>query len=322
VRKSDIDALFNELDDARYRELEGKYKQAKSNIVDLTKALQKAKRLWASTYTHIPVPKKKKASRTYNIRIAAGDLHGSDQHVGARNAFLRDVAILNPDEIVLLGDIINCAGTFSKWHRVHISEHSYTYENDIAAGNDFLDELKKAAPRATIYYIQGNHEARVNKWAAANFEERYLAQMAIDAFGERSALHLDARGISYFANDECHMGLYKPGIIILGKCGFMHGYGGGKHVAEKHLIDVGMNIVHGHNHREQSHTIRTAKDPALRGMCPGCLCILQQYYNHERPTDHTHGYTLQFEDPKSLWFSSSNIAILEDRSLLHLVNIK
>lgn len=322
MRRGAIDELFSELDNAKYKELEAKYRKAQGNVESLIKALGKAKALWSSTYKPISVPKRKKASRKYNIRIAAGDLHGSDQHIGARNAFLQDVDILNPDEIVLLGDIINCSGTFSRFHRVHISENSYSYEDDIAAGENFLDEIQSRAPNAKIYYIQGNHEARVDKWAAATFNERFLAQKAIDTFGARSALHLDERGISFFANNECHMGLHKPGIIVLHKCGFMHGYGGGKHVAYKHLVDIGMNIIHGHNHREQSHTIRTAKDSALKGACPGCLCILQQYYNHEHPTDHTHGYVVQFEDAKTYWFSTSNIAILDDRSLLHLVNIK
>jgi hypothetical protein len=166
---------------------------------------KKKKGLWSSSYIPVAVPKRKRNTGTYLTRVVAGDLHGVDQDVAARNAFLRDVEYLNPDEIVLLGDMINCSGTFSRFHRVHVSEYSYNYENDIAAGNDFLDLLQKAAPNATVHYLQGNHEARVDKWAAATFTEKYLAQMAIDTFGVRNALHLDKRGIHYYENNECHM---------------------------------------------------------------------------------------------------------------------
>jgi hypothetical protein len=297
-------------------------KQQKKSLVD---ALEKAKSLWSSSYIPVSVSRrrrKRKTSGKHLTRVVAGDLHGVDQDVKARNAFLRDVELLNPDEVVLLGDMVNCSGTFSRFHRVHVSEFSYNYQNDIAAGNDFLDCLQKAAPNSTVYYLQGNHEARVDKWAAATFTEKYLAQMAIDTFGVKNALHLDRRGVHYFENNECHMGLHKPGIIRLGKCGFLHGYAGGQHVAHKHLKDLGMNVVHGHNHRAQSHTLRTAKDGAIQASCPGCLCLLQQYYNHEKPTDHTHGYTLQFEDRKSKFFSSTNVGIIDGKSLLHFVNIK
>jgi hypothetical protein len=318
-----IDALFQEQSDYEVQKLRAELKAEKQQKKSLSDALEKAKGLWSSSYIPVAVSKKRRRNTgTYLTRVAAGDLHGVDQDVEARNAFLRDLEILNPDEVVYLGDMINCSGTFSRFHRVHVSEYSYNYENDVAAGNDFLDLSKKAASNATFYYLKGNHEARVDKWAAAAFSEKYLAQMAIDTFGVRNALHLDKRGVHFFDNNECHMGLHKPGIIILGKCGFLHGYAGGKHVSAKHLGDLGINLVHGHNHRAQSHTIRTAKDSALQASCPGCLCILQQYYNHERPTDHTHGYALQFEDKKSRWFNSINIPIVNGKSLLHFVNIK
>lgn len=321
-KTKDIDALFNEQSEYELRKLRKQVEDEKKNAKSLMNALEKAGRLWSSSYKQVPIKKKKRNIGKFRTRVVCCDLHGSDQDVDARNAFLQDVSFLNPDEIVMLGDMVNCSGTFSKWHRVHVSEFSYSYENDIAAGNDFLDQITKAAPNADLYYIQGNHEYRIDKWAAATFEEKYLAELAINTFGVKSALHLEKRGIKFFESNKCHMGLHKPGIIVIGKCGFLHGYAGGKHVSHKHLMDMGMNVVHGHNHREQSYTIRTAKDSALKAACPGCLCILQQYYNHEKPTDHTHGYTLQFEDPKSKWFSSSNIAIIDGKSLLHFVTIK
>ena len=319
--RAEYEKALHEIEQERAR-FKARLSKEKQNVRDLSEALRRAGTLWSSSYTPPKAIKPRKTSRKYKIRVAAGDLHGTDQNIAARNAFLNDLEVLQPDEGVLGGDILNCSGTFSRFHRVHVTEFSYSYENDVAAGNDFLDACQRRSPNTKWHFLQGNHEARVDKWAAAHFSERRLAMRAIEAFGARNALRLDKRGIQYFSNNELHMGLHKPGIVLLGKCGYMHGYGSGKHVAYKHLVEIAMNIVHFHNHRDQHHIIRSAREPALGGWCPGCLCILQQYYMHETPTDHTHGYNLQFEDPKTKWFSSNNIGIVEGKSLLHLVDIK
>lgn len=321
-RKIKADEFFQEQDAYEIERLKAELQKEKQNVSDMRTALERSRRLWSSSYTPPKVAKRKKLNRKYVIRVSVGDLHGNDQDLSARSAFLSDLETLNPDQLVLGGDIINCGGTFSRFHRVHVTDFGYSYENDVAAGNDFIDECQKRAPRADISYLEGNHESRVDKWAAATFNGRYLAELAIDTFGAKRALHLDKRGIKYYKNNECHDGLNKPGILMLGECGYVHGYGGGKHVSYATLLDLGINVVHFHNHRSQSHVKRTAKAPAIGAWCPGCLCILQQYYNHEKPTDHTHGYNLQFEDPKNNWFSSSNIGIIDGKSLLHLVEIK
>ena len=256
------------------------------------------------------------------IRVALGDLHGCDQDIKARDATIHDLEMLQPEHIIILGDWLNCGGVFSRWQRVHVSEYAYSYGNDVAAGNDTLDLIQKACPNAIIEQEEGNHEARIDKWAAREFSDRGMAETAIRAFGAETALNLEKRGIKYYKNNECHDGLHKPGIILRGKCGFTHGYAGGKHPTERHMLDYGMNVVQGHNHREQSYSGRTAREPKIAAWCPGCLCILQQYYAHERPTDHTHGYHLQFVNRKTEWFSGNNIAIINGVSLLHLVDFE
>jgi len=308
--------------DAKIESLKGQLADEKKTVCALMGSIEKMRTMWVSSYQIPKVAKKKPGSGKYYIRVAFGDLHGCDQDIKARDALIHDLEILQPEEIVILGDWLNCGGVFSRWQRVHVSEYSYTYGNDVAAGNDSLDLIQKACPNTTIRMLKGNHEARIDKWAARSFSDRGMAEKAIEAFGVHTALHLERRGITWYENNECHDGLYKPGVILLGKCGFTHGYAGGKHPTERHMLAYGINIVQGHNHREQSYSGRTAKDPKMAAWCPGCLCILQQYYEHERPSDHTHGYHLQFVDRKTGWFSGNNIAIINGVSLLHLVDFK
>jgi hypothetical protein len=75
------------------------------------------------------------------------------------------VKVLDPDEIVLGGDIVECGGWLAKHQPIgYVAYCDYSYQEDIGAANWFLDELQKAAPRAEIHYIEGNHEDRVERW--------------------------------------------------------------------------------------------------------------------------------------------------------------
>lgn len=93
------------------------------------------------------------------IRIIANDVHGSVMDMDAVNAFLIDLKKWNPDEIILNGDIIECGGFLATHHTLgFVSQTEYTFQDDIAKGNWFLDEVQKAAPKAVIHFIEGNHE--------------------------------------------------------------------------------------------------------------------------------------------------------------------
>lgn len=321
----DLDAFLTESTDARdtkTERLQGELDDRRKTIKALRDSIEKMRTMWVSSYKIPPVSRKKKSKGKYFLRVMFGDLHGSDQDIGARDALIHDLEILKPDEIVILGDWLNCGGVFSRWQRVHVSEYSYSYGNDVLAGNDTLDKITAVCPNARCIFLKGNHEARIDKWAARSFSDRDMAETAVQAFGVHTALHLEKRGIEWYENDVCYDGLYQPGIVRLDRCGVAHGYAGGKHPTQKHLLSAGMSIVHGHNHREQSYSVRTAREPKIEAWCPGCLCILQQYYEHERPTDHTHGYHLQFVKHKTGWFSGNNIAIIGGVSLLHLVDFE
>ena len=93
------------------------------------------------------------------VRVVIPDTHGALVDKGALAALLGDVKALDPHEIILLGDHVDCGGFLAQHHVMgYVAETDYTYEEDIAAANPFLDALQKAAPRAKIEYIEGNHE--------------------------------------------------------------------------------------------------------------------------------------------------------------------
>ena len=93
------------------------------------------------------------------VRVVVPDTHGCFIEEEVAKAFINDLAMLNPTEVVLLGDHIDCAGFLAQHHGItYINETKYSFEEDVAACNTFFDAVQKAAPKAEYHYLSGNHE--------------------------------------------------------------------------------------------------------------------------------------------------------------------
>ena len=254
------------------------------------------------------------------IRLIVPDSHGAHIDQAARAAFLRDAKALRPDQIVWLGDHLDCGGVFSVHQRSYTNEMCEAYEDDVGAGNSLLDEAAEAAPRAEQHYLFGNHEQHVERWAARAFTRRRDAESLLAEWGPAKRLRLRDRGIRFYKQGEHYMGLSIPGTIKLGKCFFTHGIAHGMRATHVHLIRFGHSVVHGHNHTAASIVERTVTSDGHGAWCPGTLAKLQPLYRHTTPTSWTHGYGLQFVAPSGR-FVHINVPILKGQSdLLALVN--
>ena len=250
-----------------------------------------------------------------SIRVIVPDSHGEHIDVPARDAFCADLEALNPQEVVLLGDHLDAGGTFSAHQRSYTNEMTESYADDCRAANRFLDMIHRRAPKARYYYIEGNHEAHVERWAARNFLSKDDAVGMLDVYGPQAVLRLKDRGIRYFKRSEQYMGLSIPGAIKLGKCFFVHGVSHSKHAAATHLARFGANVVFGHVHRVQGVNERTVTSAGFGAWCPGTLAKLQPLYAHTAPTSWSHGYGVQFVAPSGA-FIHVNVPIHKGKSLL------
>jgi hypothetical protein len=249
------------------------------------------------------------------LRAVIPDSHGAHVDLPARDAFLRDLRALAPREIVWLGDHVDCGGTFSDHARAYTNEMTESYEDDVEAANRFLDAVQKAAPKANHFYLEGNHEQRIERWASRTFQSHKDAVGYVERCGPEAVLQLKRRGIRYYRRSEIYMGLAVPGIIRLGRCHFVHGISASKHAASTHLSRVGDNIVFGHVHRVQSVVERTVTSSGFGAWCPGTLAKLQPLYRHSSSTDWSHGYGLQFVSGTGQ-FLHFNVPIVKGTSLL------
>lgn len=250
----------------------------------------------------------------HRVRVIIPDSHGEHIDIEARDAFLKDLRRLDPEEVIGLGDHLDCGGVFSTHQRSYTNEMVESYGDDCDAANAFLDAIQKAAPSADISLLEGNHEGHVERWAARTFERRRDADALLERFGPEAVLDLKKRGIRYYKSSEMYQGLSVPGTIRRGKCFFTHGVSHSKHASAAHLERFGANVVHGHVHRSMSVVSRTVTSDAHGAWCPGTLAKLQPLYRHTQPTTWTHGYAVQFYDAVTGKFSHWNVPIFNGTS--------
>lgn len=263
----------------------------------------------------LPKPRVGKAPKSI-IRVCIPDSHGAHVDWPAADAMVRDIMRLQPDEVVWLGDHLDCGGTFSAHQRSYTNEMTESYDEDVTQGNILLDKVMQAAPNAEHHYLFGNHEEHVQRWAARNFECFRDARLAVERFGPAAMLRLKERGFRWYVSSEQYGEVTIPGTIRLGKCYYTHGIGAGKHATHTHVERFGASVVHGHTHRAQASIQRTVKSMMHGAWCPGTLAKLQPLYRHTTPTTWSHGYIVQFVNVGTGTFATWQIPIFGDKTLL------
>ncbi len=251
------------------------------------------------------------------VRVCIPDTHGAHADKEALSAALGDIAALQPHEIILLGDHVDCGGFLAQHHVMgYVAETDYSYEQDIAATNAFLDALRRAAPNAKIEYIEGNHERRVETWCVTQvLRHRQDAEFLRRAFAPEFLLKLKEREIPYYRQGECYGNITVPGVIKRGKCFYFHGFSTAKHAVASTQARVGGNCVFAHTHRAQADITRPMGAGTIGAWNPGCLCRLQPLWNHTRPSDWPLGYAAQLI-ARTQNFLHLNVPIISGKSLL------
>lgn len=257
------------------------------------------------------------------VRAVIPDTHGAKADKRALAAVLADIAALDPQEIILLGDHVDCGGHLAQHHVMgYVAESAYSYEDDVSATNAFLDSLRAAAPSARIEYIEGNHERRVETWCITQtLRHTRDAEGLRLLYAPEFRLHLKQRGIPYYRQGEFYDSLPVPGVIRRGKCYFFHGFSTAKGATAATIEKIAGNCVFGHTHRAQSDVVRKVGVGVIGSWNPGCLTELQPLWQHTNPTDWTHGFAVQLAS-KHGDFLHLNIPIVDGKSLFGaLVNL-
>ena len=264
----------------------------------------------------LPKAKKPKRGGSY-VRIAIPDTHGAHVDEAAMGAFLGDLEALAPREIVLLGDHLDCGGFLAQHQTLgYVAETTFTFEDDINAGNQFLDKVQEICPKAAFHYLEGNHERRIERWCVTQaLKITADAKLLLDQFSTDVVLHLVKRDIPIYKQGQHYQGLPIPATIKLGHCYFTHGSRTGMTATKNMLNDFAGNVVFGHIHQITQWHARTIDAGMIMAASPGCLCTLQPKYMHSQLTRWGHGYGVQLVNPDGS-FLHINVPIIDGKSYL------
>jgi len=265
----------------------------------------------------IPVQGKLRTSKGAFVRVFLPDTHGNLVDQEALKAFLTDLAYLNPRELYFMGDHLDCGGFLAQHHTLgYVAETENTFEDDVGAANSMLDSVQKICPKASMRYLAGNHECRLEAWAVTSAlrntkDSAFLMRM----MGPENVLHLKERGIEYIRKSECYDGCRIQGTIKAGKCYVTHGTSHGKNAANVMLNRFNACVVFGHVHKLLSATDRNVKDGEIGAWSVGHLSRQQPLWRHGHPTDWSQGYGFQVCEPNGD-FLHINVPIMDGKSYL------
>ena len=281
---------------SKIKQLEAQLKRERSAKEMLEQTLERLR----GSRVKLRLDRKAKASKGgVTLRVIVPDSHGCFVEKAAASAMLADIKLLKPSSIILLGDHLDCGGFLAEHHTWgYVAETDYSFEDDVEATNQFLDQLQSAAPQATIEYLEGNHERRIEKWIVTDAlrsgkGSRSDVKMLNSMFSTQTVLGLDRRKIPIYKQGEWYDGCHVPGTILRDNCYFTHGQFTSKSAAAAHLAKYNSNIWFGHTHRMDMATKRTVSSGPIGAWNPGCLCQLQPYWMHQNLTDWVNGYGIQ-----------------------------
>ena len=309
---------------AHQMELESAKSKLKLTEEKLARAEEQIKTARAARYT-VPRGRKTKSSKTDYVRFIVPDVHGCHMDKKAVAAMLGDLESLKPKEIIIMGDFLSCDGFLAQHFTLaYVTQSTYSYDDDVGAAFDLLNKIQAAAPNAEIHYIEGNHEARVEKYCVTTAQRSGSPNVSVEAehlrllYGTEYVLDLEKRGIPLYRQGQFYHGLGIPATIKLGKCHFTHGITTSQNAAKVHVERFGGNVVFGHTHRADSYHIRTVGSGVIGAWSPGCLCELQPLYMHQTVSNWSHGYGIQLVKSNGD-FLHINVPIRDGKS--HFVGI-
>jgi len=177
------------------------------------------------------------------------------------------------DGILLNGDTMDMCGPSSH----DPDPRSLDLPSELEDGRQFLRHLRNKFPNIPIYFKDGNHENRL---------ERYLIKQApvllgVDDFELRSLLRMGEVGIQWIGDKR---------LFLAGKLVIIHGHeykgAGGVNPARWLSLRTSGSIMCGHFHRSSSHFSKSIMDEISGAWSTGCMCHMSPDYSPYNQWNH------------------------------------
>lgn len=221
------------------------------------------------------------------VFIAFGDVHIPQHNEDALQVLFKAARHLKPDLVVCLGDLLDCS-QFS-FHPPTFGMPETDYELDLAYANDVLTQVGQKCDRLVM--VEGNHEYRLDRWAAATAEGRGAYSM----LAPRLQLSRGRRRFSYIPYGR--VGGVWPHYKINSRIVAVHGWSYAQNAVRKHLdTSQGRSVIFGHTHRSEAKEEQDIYETGrvVQSRSAGCLCKLVPLYGTGRPVEWVNGFILGY----------------------------
>jgi len=200
----------------------------------------------------------------YKKTVIFGDLHVPHQDKTAVKLLLNFMDWYKPEIVIINGDLIDF-GNISKFLRDPTTTPSI--KEEIEEAKKVLKEVIEHSPKAKRYYIQGNHELRLQKYLITKAPE-ILELVNFEDL-------LEIKDKFEMVNDSLKENYIKIGSIYVGHWDRVSKFSA--YTVKNIMADRGVSIVQSHVHRMGYHCERLM-DRMIEGWEIGCLCSLNPSY--------------------------------------------
>lgn len=207
--------------------------------------------------------------------IVIGDAHAPFEDASAITEIIEVIRRRRPTRIVIAGDWFDNyqLSRFDKDPR-----RINALQDDIDVGRDLIATIKRAAPKARIDFLEGNHEFRLRKYICSHPE---LASLR--ALDPLTFFCMENLGVQWHN--------YRQALVVDG-FRIVHGHLVRKragYTAHAYLDMYWQSGMSGHTHR-LGQIWRRSGDYLVTWIETGCLCRLNPEYLPDDSADWQHGY--------------------------------
>lgn len=229
------------------------------------------------------------------------DIHFPEQHDEALEVAYTAMKLLKPNYSLFLGDALDC-GIFSAYEsKTFAEERTYDFEeSELNPCNAFIDRVQQNTKEHT-YFLEGNHCARVERWAIKNGRTAQALYSRISPRINLSRGRKNFTWIPYSVPTGTRRGFVQiapnTSRMTTGGLVAVHGWSFASNSAAVHLqMSRSQSIVYGHVHRCQMEASRDAwTGKLIKAFSPGCLSVLEPLYAvGGAPNQWTHGFALVY----------------------------
>lgn len=237
----------------------------------------------------IPYITKRVVKGPYKILVLP-DIHVPYQNDEAIEAAIKLGEEFQPDEIVQLGDLLDCY-TLSRYSR-SATRHGNIAE-EIEQARDLLEMIKLRTGAKKATFIEGNHEARIRKYIMDKCPDlRDLKALRVDHM-----LELADIGWDFIPEHK----FYQVNDVF-----FTHGEYANMHSAKKHIDEYRVTVIHGHTHRITSRYHR-GLDKTIVGVEMGFLASFDVGAEFVKKANWQHGVGTVLIDGDDHWVNAHHI---------------